>query len=70
MENAGNLVGSLFLLCLVVGFLVIAFGSIAWTWIDANRRGKAGCLWALIAWFTWPFGVIAYVVLRDREVRL
>ena len=26
--------------------------------------------WALIVFFTWPFGLIAYLLLRDQTVQL
>ena len=45
-------------------------GSLVWLYNDAEVRRKTGCLWLLIAFFTWPLGVIAYLILRDREVRL
>ncbi len=70
MERTADFIGPLLAMSCFAIFLVLAFGSIAWTWVDANRHEKAGCLWALIAFFTWPLGVIAYILLRDREVRL
>lgn len=55
---------------LVMGLLALLVGSLAWLYNDAEAHHKTGCLWVLIAFFTWPFGVIAYLLLRDREVRL
>ena len=46
------------------------FGSIIWVYRDAEARGKTGCLWLLIIFFTWPFGLIAYFLLRDQDVKL
>lgn len=51
-------------------FLALFAWSLIWLYQDAESRGKAGCLWVLIAWFTWPFGVLAYFLLRDQDVRL
>jgi hypothetical protein len=51
-------------------FFVIFIGSVFWAFGDAENRGKSGCLWSLIIWFTWPLGLIAYLILRDRDVRL
>jgi hypothetical protein len=51
-------------------FFLLVLASPFWAWIDADRRGKTGCLWALLVLFTWPLGLIAYLILRDKEVRL
>ena len=50
--------------------LVLLAASLVWVYLDAQKRGKTGCLWLLIAFFTWPFGVVAYLVLRDKTVQL
>lgn len=64
--NLSLLLGSALSLSLFVVFLA----SLVWLNLDAQRSGKTGCLWLLIAFFTRPFGVIAYLLLRDREVIL
>lgn len=51
---------------LLIGYLISMF----WVYQDAEQRGKTGCLWLLIVFFTWPFGLIAYIVLRDKNVQL
>jgi uncharacterized membrane protein YozB (DUF420 family) len=51
-------------------FFVFYIGSILYVYNDAEKHRKTGCLWALLLWFTWPVGLIAYLILRDREVRL
>lgn len=39
--------------------------SIVWSYSDAESRGKSGCLVAiLVALFSWPFGLIAWVLFR------
>lgn len=58
----GGLAGLVFL-------LLFAF-SLVYVYRDAETRGKTGCLWLLIVFITWPFGLIAYWLLRDQEVRL
>ena len=65
----GNLLVAVGALMGVV-FLALFVISLIWTYRDAERRGKTGCLWLLIVFFTWPFGWLAYYVLRDREIRL
>jgi len=68
-----NIFGNLLLISL--GFLTILLltlflGSLVWVYRDAEARGKTGALWVLIVFFTWPFGLIAYFMLRDQEVVL
>ncbi|MEO8285232.1 MAG: hypothetical protein ABI670_02210 [Chloroflexota bacterium] len=55
---------------LVMAFLISIVVSLLWLYRDAERRGKTGCMWLLIAFFTWPWGVIAYYLLRDKQVTL
>jgi hypothetical protein len=65
----GNLLVQFSLLC-GVEFLVLFAISLVWIYRDAESQGKTGCLWLLIAFFTWPFGLLAYVLLRDKKVQL
>jgi uncharacterized membrane protein len=51
-------------------FLTLFVLSLIWTYRDAQERGKTGCLWLLIVFFTWPFGWLAYYLLREKEIRL
>jgi hypothetical protein len=65
----GNLLVVLGALAGVI-FLTLFIISLIWTYRDAEARGKTSCLWLLIVFFTWPFGWLAYYVLRDKEIRL
>ena len=58
--------GFLFSLLMMILYVV----SLVWVYNDSEARGKTGCLWVLIVFFTWPFGLIAYYLLRDQEVVL
>jgi hypothetical protein len=65
----GNFVligGICFALLMMILFLI----SLIWVYRDSEKRGKTGCLWLLIVFFTWPFGLIVYLLLRDQEVTL
>ena len=53
-----------------VMFLLLFISSLVWLYRDAEARGKTGCLWLLIAFISWPFGFIAYLILRDKMVQL
>jgi hypothetical protein len=60
------IVGICFGLLMLIFFII----SLVWVYRDSEQRGKTGCLWLLIVFFTWPFGLIAYYLLRDQEVTL
>ena len=70
---SGDEFGSLIMvgsILFMVIFLVLWIGSLIWVYQDAEKLGKSGCIWLLLLWFTWPIGLIAYLVVRDKEVRL
>jgi len=69
---SGDEFGSLIIIgsiLFMVIFFVLWIGSLIWVYQDAEKLGKSGCIWLLL-WFTWPIGLIAYLVVRDKEVRL
>jgi hypothetical protein len=53
-----------------VALLGLSIFSLVWVYRDAEVRGKTGCMWLLIAFFTWPLGVLAYFLLREKPVQL
>ena len=57
-------------IALAVAFVVAAIASLVWVYRDSEARGKTGIMWLLIAFFTWPWGVLAYYLLRDKRVQL
>ena len=56
---------------LLLFFLVPLFlfiWSISWAYGDAEKRGKSGCLVALlVAFLSWPIGLLAWLVFRPGE---
>jgi hypothetical protein len=54
----------------IISMFILSLTSLSWVYRDAQRRGKTGCLWLLIAFFTWPLGVVAYYLLREERVQL
>ena len=68
-DNFGNLLVALGIILGILFLLAFAASSV-WVYQDAEARGKTGCLWLLIVFFTWPFGFIAYLLLRDKTVQL
>ncbi len=58
------------MMCFAVLMMVLYIVSLVWVYKDSEKRGKTGCLWLLLVCFTWPFGLLAYYLLRDQEVVL
>lgn len=55
-------------LILYLSLLVLYLWSIAWSYGDANARGKPGCLVAiLVALFSWPLGLLLWVIFRPER---
>ena len=54
-----------------LGILALYVFTIVWAYSDAKRRGKSGCLVAiLVAFLSWPIGLIAWFIFRpDRHYR-
>jgi len=68
-----NVIGNLFVIsgiCIALLMMILYIVSLVWVYGDSEKRGKTGCLWLLLVFFTWPFGLIAYFLLRDQEVKL
>jgi hypothetical protein len=69
-SNGFDLLGSCFVGLCVLAILILGLVAMFWVYQDAEKRGKTGCLWLLLISATGPLGIIAYFVLRDREVKL
>lgn len=55
----------LFVLVALVGFVVVV-GLSYWVYRDATRRNMDNALlWALVAFFVGPLGIIIYLLVRD-----
>jgi hypothetical protein len=48
---------------LVVGLCLVLF-SCRWVGRDADRRGKSGCLVAILVLLTWPLGLLLWLFFR------
>ncbi len=47
------------IILIVIGLLIAI-----WVYKDAEKRGKSGALWLIITWFTFPLGLIIWLVVR------
>ncbi len=68
--NEFDLLGSCFVSLCVIVILILGLVATFWVYRDAEKRGKTGCIWLLLISATGPLGLIAYLILRDREVKL
>ena len=46
---------------------VLYFGSILWAAIDAADRDRSGCLIGILVFFTWPLGLLIWLVARPPK---
>ena len=68
--NDSHVVGSLIGILLAVVLFGLYVWSIVWAYGDAEKRGKSGCLVALLVIFlSWPIGLIAWLVFRPDDRR-
>ncbi|NUM56972.1 MAG: hypothetical protein HUU46_25360 [Candidatus Hydrogenedentes bacterium] len=62
-ESLGAIAGSIVL----ATFAGVYVYSIVWAYGDAERRGKSGCLVALLVFLvSWPLGLILWIVFRPE----
>lgn len=71
MQDSANLIGTLIVICISLPLLAVFIWSIVWAYNDAERRGKSGCLVALLVFLlTWPAGLILWLLIRPEEKSL
>lgn len=47
---------------------VLYIATIIWSYGDAAKRGKSGCLVALlVAFLAWPLGLVVWLVVRPES---
>lgn len=51
-------------LYLGLAFLIFFIWSIVWVYHDAKARGRSGCLFAILVFFTWPVGLPLWLFFR------
>jgi hypothetical protein len=68
--NGVNSFGALMAILFATVILGLYVWSIIWAYGDAEKRGKSGCLVALLVIFlSWPIGLIAWLVFRPDDRR-
>ena len=69
--SGGEAAGILAILVAIVFALAISavfIASVVWAYADAEKRGKSGCLVAiLVAFVSWPVGLIIWLVARPND---
>ncbi len=69
-DAAGAVGVILLILATLVGIaiFVVYIVTIIWSYGDAEKRGKSGCLVAiLVAFLSWPLGLIIWLVARPND---
>ena len=70
-NSAAGAVGIvLFMIAAIVAIAlsVLYVVSIIWSYRDAEKRGKSGCLVAiLVAFLSWPLGLVIWLVARPND---
>ena len=59
----------LFIILVPLGLLILGLlaGSLIWVYRDAEKRGKSGCLVALLVFLLeWPISLLVWVVFRPN----
>ena len=71
--GGGDVIGLILLIIMAIigiGMFVLYIASIIWAFADAEKRGKSGCLVAiLVALASWPIGLIIWLVARPDNKR-
>ena len=67
LENLGQAIGAIGVLLLIVAAIALPLFTSIWAYGDAERRGKSGCLVAILVFFlSWPLGLILWIVFRPE----
>jgi Na+/proline symporter len=67
-DAVGGLISLILMVCIGLPFLAVFLYSIFWAYNDAEKRGKSGCLVALLVFLlSWPVGLIVWLVIRPQE---
>lgn len=70
MSDLGEFLGIIIGAIIGLGILAIYVISIVWAYNDAQVRGKSGCLVAiLVAFLSWPIGLVVWLVFRPTRYR-
>ncbi len=67
LGDLGNALGVLGVLLLIGAAIALPLFTSIWAYGDAERRGKSGCLVAILVFFlSWPLGLILWIVFRPE----
>jgi hypothetical protein len=67
-EAVARGIGAIFLFLFAFAGLALLIVSLVWAYTDAERRGKSGCLVALLVLLlNWPVSLLLWLVFRPER---
>ena len=67
-ENAVGVIMMIVLGIMSLAFFGLFIWTVVWSYGDAEKRGKSGCLVALlVAMVSWPLGLLIWYVARPED---
>ena len=65
VNSTGNTFVAIFAVLIIAAILALYIWSLVWAVSDAEKRGKSGCLVALmVLLLPWPVGLIIWLLIR------
>ncbi len=66
--ESGDFLGTFFAVIVGLIFVGLMIWSLIWVYGDAEKRGKSGCLVALLVFLlSWPVSLLLWVVFRPEH---
>ena len=66
-DTFGTAISIFFAFCIGLPMFLLFLGSIVWAYQDAEKRGRSGCLVALLVFLvSWPAGLIIWLLIRPN----
>lgn len=67
-DNAVGMIGLAIAGFMALAMLALMIWSLVWVYSDAERRGRSGCVIALLVFLVgWPLSIVLWVVARPDE---
>jgi hypothetical protein len=66
VQGAAEVIEFVIAIVVTLGYLALVIYSCRWAARDASKRGKSGFLIGLLAFLTWPIGLLFWVIARPE----